>query len=98
MNQLSKTLPEVNQNQSSADTHSPSMSLGVTGSGDSVATSSGLDLDFLIGQDVKVGSNAITGGPGRGGGGDGGGGSVARSSTSSQLLNGMSVYLLRSHS
>jgi hypothetical protein len=99
MNLLSRTLPEGNQNHSSADTHSSPMSLGVKTSGDSVAASSSLDLDFLIGQDVKTGSSETTGGPGRGGGGSdggGGGGSLGRSSTSSDLLNGMFVSLLES--
>jgi hypothetical protein len=99
MNLLSKTLPEGSQNQSSADTYSSPVSLGVTTSGASVAASSSLDLDFLIGQDVNTGSNETADGPGRGGGGsdgdgdgDGGGGggsSLGGSCTSSDLLNGM---------
>lgn len=98
MNLLSKPLPEGNQDESSADTHSLPVSLGVTPSGNNIVASS-LDLDFLIGQDVKTGSNEMTGGPGRGGGGgsDSGGGSLGRSSATSDLLNGMSVSLLRIH-
>ncbi|XP_021941877.1 ADP-ribosylation factor-binding protein GGA1 isoform X2 [Zootermopsis nevadensis] len=88
MNLLSKPLPEGNQDESSADTHSLPVSLGVTPSGNNIVASS-LDLDFLIGQDVKTGSNEMTGGPGRGGGGgsDSGGGSLGRSSATSDLLN-----------
>jgi hypothetical protein len=100
MNQLSKIIPEANWNQSSADTRSSSVLLNVGISDDSVATSS-LDLDFLIGQDVKTGSHETTGGLGGGGGGGdggGGGGVLGRCSSSSDLLNGMFVTLLRIHS
>jgi hypothetical protein len=97
MNMLGKTVQENSQNQSSVGIPSPPVLLSAGTGSESVAGSSGLDLDFLIGKAAKTRSSEKTGGPGGcqdGGDGDSGSG-VGRSSALSTLLNGMVIYLPR---
>jgi uncharacterized membrane protein YgcG len=105
MNMLGRSVQESNQNQSSVGTHSPPLLLSAGTSGESVAPSSSLDLDFLIGKAAKTQSSEKTGRPGGGGdsgGGGGGGGSsggsdsrsgLGRSSALSDFINGMFINL-----
>ena len=96
MNMLSKSVQESSQNQPSVGSHSsPALLRAGTGS-ESVAGSSSLDLDFLVGKALKTQSSEKTGGPGVGEGGGGGGGSGSsqgRSSALSDVLNGMFINL-----
>jgi hypothetical protein len=95
MNMLGKSLQESSQNQPSVGSHSSPALLRAGISSESVAASSNLDLDFLVGKALKTQSSEKTGGPGVGEDGGGGGSSQGRSSALSDVLNGMFINLPR---
>lgn len=94
MNMLGKSVQESSQNRPSVGSHSSLALLRAGTSSESVAASSSLDLDFLVGKAMKTQSSEKTGGPGVGE--DGAVGSVSstgqgRSSALSDILNGSLV-------
>ena len=99
MNMLGKSVKESSQNQPSVGSHSSPALLRAGTSSESVAASSSLDLDILVGKAMKTQSSEKTGGPvvgedGGGGGGSGQGGSSALS----DIRNGMLINLPRIYS
>jgi len=101
MNMLGKSVQESSQNHPSVGSHSSPALLRAGASSESVATSSSLDLDFLVGKAMKTQNSEKIGGPGVGE--DGGDGSVSgtgqgRSSALSDILNGMFINLPRIYS
>jgi len=101
MNMLGKSVQESSQNRPSVGSHSSLALLRAGTSSESVAASSSLDLDFLVGKAMKTQSSEKTGGPGVGE--DGAVGSVSstgqgRSSALSDILNGMFINLPRIYS
>ena len=110
MNMLGKSVQESSQNQPSVGSHSSRALLYAGTSSESVAASSSLDLDFLVGKAMKTQSSEKIGGPGigeggggcGGGGGGGGGGGSGSSQGSitalSDILNGMLINLPRFYS
>jgi hypothetical protein len=96
MNMLGKSVQESSQNQPSVGRHSsPALLHAGTGS-DSVAASSNLDIDFLVGKAMKTRSIEKIAGSGVGEDvGGGSGSSQGRSSALSDILNGMFVNLRR---
>jgi len=100
MNMLGKSVQESSQNQPSVGSHSSPALLRAGASSESVAASSSLDLDYLVGKAMKTQSSEKTGGPGVGenGGGDGSGSGQSRSSALSDILNGMFINLPRIYS
>jgi len=100
MNMLSKSVQESSQNQPSIGSHSSLALVRAGTSSESVAASSSLDLDFLVGKAMKTQSSEKTCGPVvvEDGGGGGSGSGQGGSSALSDILNGMFINLPRIYS
>jgi hypothetical protein len=102
MNMLGKSVQESSQNQPSIGSHSSLALVHAGTSSESVAASSSLDLDFLVGKAMKTQSSEKTGGPvvgeDGGGGGGGSGSGQGRSSALSDIRNGTLINLPRIYS